>query len=950
MPVADLHPTIGAWVRQLDQPDRIGRVVALHPADHPTHADIDWGVGNADRISLDNLGSGLLPNFVVQDEPLTSARMSLGPGRIWATRQIAGCDQALVHFERDGRLLWLPYETLARIKDPALEYLRAEMQHSDAGERWALKLMAHALRTWNEATGALDRLDVDPLPHQIQLVHKILMSGHSNWVIADDVGLGKTIEVGLLLAALERQGRARRVLIITPAGLTRQWQTEMRTKFDRVYEIYGSDFFVDETWKWKLHDRVIASLDLAKPRRTSDEGNSLDTHFGKLLASDSWDLIIFDEAHRLSRSDDGRQTLRYKLAKALRNRTDGLLLLTGTPHQGDTGKFRSLLNLARPDLHQAIMDIEFQPDIVRDIIVRNRKIDVTDLEGEFIFKGHEVRLLQIESSAAAMQLDMDLQKYLRASFRAAMNLDGTRARAVGFVMTIFRKLASSSPAALRGALVRRRHRLSSATIDAAPQASRKDVEAQYGLELDTDDIDEAVDNEAQSFFADEALELEKLIADCDRVLSDDWKLRDALALVHTITGSGEKVILFTEYRGTQDYLTQALEGRLGLTVTQINGSQSIDEKLDSVASFEGDTPVLISTEAGGEGFNLHRNCRYLLNYDLPWNPARLVQRIGRLYRYGQTRTVRVFNLLSEDTIDDKVLTVAMQRVSAIVSEMAPVDAGEFNDRLRAEILGDILDHLDLSEFLGADLDVDRSEQRIEQAIRRAQEARGLEKEVLKQASQFDREGFARLGSFTTGHLAALVRRAAPRIEVAVEMFENPERFTLRLPETLRGRFPEFAGRLVIETTTSRSLSASSSSLVLLDFQNSFVRYLVSTVIAPEFGGGFAPVPHDILEGDQLVAFLCRWQNEQAELLDHEVVFARRNGTGEISIDPTSVHSLFEAEVPTAALRLDDAQHRIDTLEAMRDRIETAVAQSVTKFRHVNDLHLIGVGEAGPGGS
>src|SRR5262249_42298909 len=161
---------------------------------------------------------GFLPGFVVQDEPLSATRNTLGAARVLAVRQIAGCDQALIQLEHDGRLLWLPYQTLKRIKDPSLEFLRSEMSHSDSVERWAVRMIAHALSSWNEATGALDRLDVDPLPHQIQLVHRILTSGHTNWLIADDVGLGKTIEVGLLLAALERQGRARRILIVTPAG------------------------------------------------------------------------------------------------------------------------------------------------------------------------------------------------------------------------------------------------------------------------------------------------------------------------------------------------------------------------------------------------------------------------------------------------------------------------------------------------------------------------------------------------------------------------------------------------------------------------------------------------------------------------------------------------------------------------------------------------------------
>jgi hypothetical protein len=492
MTIPDLPPVEGTWVRKLDDESHIGFVTSVTANGSGCEVEVDWGPRGRERVTAEKLRCGLLPDFVVQDVPLSATRTTLGPARVLAVREIAGCEQALVQLEGDGRLLWLPYQGLRRIKDPAIEYKRAEMQHGDAGERWAVKVMAHALRTWNEATGALDRLDVDPLPHQIQLVHKLLMSGHANWIIADDVGLGKTVEVGLLLAALERQGRLRRVLVITPASLTRQWQDEMRTKFERTFEIYGEDFSVDEPWKWKLHDYVIASLDLVKPRGVDDSPRNATTHFGRLLASDTWDLVIFDEAHRLSRRDDGSQTLRYRLARDLRARTNGMLLLTGTPHQGDTGRFRSLLQLVRPDLNRAIQEIEFQPDVVREIILRNRKIDVTDLEGNFIFRGHDVTGLMVDTNPAVHALERRLRTYLRQSYQAGRSRGGSEGRAIGFVMTIYRKLASSSVAALRGALTKRLERLQAdaTPTDISPTSAARFV--QLDLDLETDDISDRV--------------------------------------------------------------------------------------------------------------------------------------------------------------------------------------------------------------------------------------------------------------------------------------------------------------------------------------------------------------------------------------------------------------------------------------------------------------------------
>src|SRR5262249_23960323 len=226
-------------------------------------------------------------------------------------------------------------ERLKRIMSPALLFRRAGPIADEGAERLSLNLIGHALSKWNEATGALDRLDVDPLPHQISLIHKILNSGQSNWLIADDVGLGKTIEVGLLLDGLERRQNIRRILLVVPSGLTKQWKEEMLLKFDRRFLIFGSDFRVSDFHEWGLFEKVIVSLNLAKPRNADDDGSNDSTTFGMLLAAGNWDVIVFDEAHRLSKDDRNRATLRFKLSQALRQKTDALVLLSGTPHQGD---------------------------------------------------------------------------------------------------------------------------------------------------------------------------------------------------------------------------------------------------------------------------------------------------------------------------------------------------------------------------------------------------------------------------------------------------------------------------------------------------------------------------------------------------------------------------------------------------------------------------------------
>jgi SNF2 family DNA or RNA helicase len=185
---------------------------------------------------------------------------------------------------------------------------------------------------WNENTGSLSHIEIDPLPHQIHLVHHILASGNLNWLIADDVGLGKTIETGMLLAALKQRDYLKRVLLVTPAGLTKQWQDELNHKF-RMGEflIYGEDFHINEPRHWKMYDYVIASMDRLKEER----------HLDALQQAGGWDPIVVDEAYRLSRRQYGVRldaSQRFQLAAHLRRQTDAMVLLTATPHQGDAGQ------------------------------------------------------------------------------------------------------------------------------------------------------------------------------------------------------------------------------------------------------------------------------------------------------------------------------------------------------------------------------------------------------------------------------------------------------------------------------------------------------------------------------------------------------------------------------------------------------------------------------------
>ncbi|ODM71378.1 DEAD/DEAH box helicase [Bradyrhizobium elkanii] len=944
-----LLPIDGAWVCRLDRPTEIGVVVAAGSDGENARIEVDFGPLGRHFLARGEWGCGLQVGHCVQDVPFSGVRETLGSGTVLQVRELATRFQALVQFHSTGQSLWLPFERLRRIMAPALLFRRGGPVAERAAERLSLNLIGHALSKWNEATGALDRLDVDPLPHQISLVHRIISSGHCNWLIADDVGLGKTIEIGLLFAALERRQNIRRILLVVPSGLTRQWKEEMLYKFDRRFLIYGADFRVSDHKEWGIYEKVIVSLDLAKPRNADDDGSNDSTSFGMLLAAGNWDVVVFDEAHRLSRDDRGRSTLRFKLAQALRQKTDALLLLSGTPHQGDQAKFRNLLTLARPDLRRAIDLIEAEPDVVQEIVLRNRKIDVVDTEGKFLFKGVQVKRVEIEHDPQFASLERQLGEYLNRGYRAGDLLGGAEGRAIGFVMTIYRKMASSSVAALFIALKNRATRIDSAltasTIGAVPTPHDGDQDD------DDDDHLESrpLETSRMPFFDNEAELLDRLTKQAAEVMRTDKKGDALVEMVRELVkAQNKKVLIFTEYRATQAYLLYRLERLLGKRPETINGSKNVDDKKAAIKAFESDNSVLISTEAGGEGLNLHRNCHVMINYDLPWNPSRISQRIGRLYRYGQKEQVIVFNFVARDTIDNEIMSILFGRLDIIVKDMASVGS-EFNELYAAEVMGELLERIDISGLLEEARAgrVERTQERVDAALAQARRAKAMQDDVLSYAGGLDAGNWAALESYSTLDVATFVKRAAGFFGVSIEDGGADERFTMRLPSELKGHFPEFGGRTVIDATTNRA-GWNADREVLIDFSTSFLKWLVTSVNAEDFGGGYAPIANgDGAYVDFFSAFLARFQNDQGQVQGERLLVIGRNKVGELNHDPHAVRRLLSRVGVDGRPGASSPEGRRRALDAARDRAELLMADELTRFKHPNDLVTLAVAEITP---
>ena len=822
-----------------------------------------------------------------------------------------------------------------------MRYDRAETGTPNHAERFRLRLLAHALENWNHLTGSLDRLDVDPLPHQIQLVHRILSSGNYNWLIADDVGLGKTIEVGLLLAALKRKGQARRVLIVAPAGLVRQWQDELKYKFDQDYKIYGLDFAINRPEHWKGEDHVIVSIDLAKREQ----------HLQLFKQAGGWDVIVFDEGHKLTRHGDGERSERYRLAEMLREMSDAFLLLSGTPHQGYADRFIALLELVRPDLKPQIQTMEANPEVVGEMILRNRKSEVTDADGNFIFKGQQIHRVPVEPSPETRVFQQKLQDYLRRGYKAGES-GGNTGRAIGFVMTTYRKLASSSIAAIERALNLRLDRLSGA----AGAEPLSDYEDQFSLE-DLEDGGDEQDDLATSirrttnreFFDFEAEMIHELLDLAVAVRRNDEKLRLFLdQVVEPLVREGKKLLVFTEYRATQTYLEGALRHRfpeLG-DIALINGSMKLDEKRNAIEAFEGPATFMISTEAGGEGLNLHRSCHVMVNYDMPWNPARLVQRIGRLYRYGQQHTVVVFNLHAQDTFDNSAIDLMMRRVEQIVQDMAPVNA-DFHERLYAEILGELLENLDLSSVLrGATMQPEKTEAQVADALARAQRARNMQEEIFTHVAGFDPNGLSGTLGLTMRHVDMFIQGMLPLLDIEVLSSHFGGRaYEIRLPDELKGQFGEFGQRTIVRVTTDRRLVQEKRDLVLLDFETAFFQYLVAEAKEQRFDGLYAPVVNPQGQVGVFAAFNLRWQNDQGEPTTVEFVTLFGTDGGSVEANPPFVADWL-AELQPGSIPNQPLEKRQASITRLIDAAGRRLTEKSTRFNHPNGLVALAAADAG----
>ncbi len=466
---------------------------------------------------------------------------------------------------------------------------------------------------------------IDKYWYQIETARKVLRQLGGRALLADEVGLGKTIEAGLIIAEYLARGMVRSLLVLTPASLVSQWQLELSEKFN-VTTITTDSRDPQQPLEefWTEHPRIIASLNTAKSAK----------HFS-LVTSRTWDLVVVDEAHHLK----NRTTLNWKLVNALNKRF--ILMLTATPVQNSLIELFNLLTLLKPGLLQT--EAAFKKEYVdskngripknseklrslmREVMVRNTRalVDVK-LPKRF------ATTITVTPSAGELKLYQDLNDYLRTSDHKLDRLSRTN--------LLMR--AGSSPGALAESL--------------------KNLSARLPYE--------------------ELKSLAKRAAQIKQV-------EKANALMEMLTKSSQKTLVFTTHRATSNYLAESLK-TANIPFAEFQGGMSLKDKDAAIAAFRDTVSVLLASETGGEGRNIQfANC--IVNYDLPWNPMKIEQRIGRIHRIGQTQDVFIFNFCLKDSIEEYILRILHDKIN-----MFELVVGEIET-----ILGNVDDEFDFSEIV-----------------------------------------------------------------------------------------------------------------------------------------------------------------------------------------------------------------------------------------------------------
>ena len=526
-----------------------------------------------------------------------------------------------------------------------------------------------------------------PLPHQLHVLNRAMETNNIRYILADEVGLGKTIEAGMIIRELKSRGLVSRILVVCPTGLVTQWASEMQEKFHEKFQvILPSDYdtirrLTDNDDVYGQFDQVISPMDSIKPIEkhagwSEEKVEKYNEERIYSIINSGWDLIIIDEAHRVAGSSG--EVARYKLGNLLAQASPYLLLLSATPHNGKTEPFLRLIRLLDADAFPNAKSIVREQ--VAPFLIRTEKREAIDNNGNLLFKNRITHLVTIswdERNNLQRELYEMVSSYVAKTYNKALR-NRKKNMCLIFLLIIMQRMVTSSTAAIRQSLERRLNVL---------LEQRTCVGNLREEDLDELNIEDGVEDALEAISLDMELEIEELkqiisLAKQAQFQNQDAKVEPLLNEIDAILSEDrtQKVIIFTEFVATQTYLQELLVNR-GYTVTILNGGMSIDERNAAMQEFKTSTSIFISTDAGGEGLNL-QFANIIINYDLPWNPMKIEQRCGRVDRIGQQRNVHIYNFIVGETVENRVREVLEEKLSVILKEMG-VD--KYSDVLDSEV-------------------------------------------------------------------------------------------------------------------------------------------------------------------------------------------------------------------------------------------------------------------------
>ncbi|MCZ7543283.1 MAG: helicase-related protein [Anaerolineae bacterium] len=525
---------------------------------------------------------------------------------------------------------------------------------------------------------------IEPLPHQLEAVYqRLLPQTRLRFLLADDPGAGKTIMTGLLIKELKMRGAIARVLVLCPAPLALQWQDEMRAKFDEIFEVIRAEQAKNQLAGnvWDRVPQCITSIDFAK---------QADVWPGILRVQ--WDLVVIDEAHKCAARTYGREvkkTQRYQLAERLSALVERLLLLTATPHQGDPDSFAHFLRLLDADqfvdphwvgqygaLNRELLRIEDSPWFLRRV-----KEGLRDFEGRKLFTERHPWTVPFQLAPEELQLYQQVTEYINTFLPRQQS--GRRRMSVALARTVLQRRLASSIRAIRRSLERRHERFTKILRELQGLTPTEQRQRLQELQLIALDEEQEFDDHEEAFQDEVATQITAVarVSDLQREVS---ALERLIRLAHAIEAQGQEtklsalqrcleraefaelrdgrgnLLIFTEHRDTLDYLREQLEAGK-YACCEIHGGMNAQLRKAAQDTFRTEAQICIATEAAGEGINL-QFCHLMINYDMPWNPNRLEQRMGRIHRIGQEYDVHIFNFVATNTVEGSILTRLLDKL------------------------------------------------------------------------------------------------------------------------------------------------------------------------------------------------------------------------------------------------------------------------------------------------